>query len=515
MMQYDRFFPGLAGATALAILHVPAVHAADCGALAGVALPHVQIAAAEQIAAGAYKAPAATPMEPSLPASVYAGLPAFCKVTGTIRPTPDSDIRFEVWLPAAASWNGKFVGTGNGVWAGSVVQSSMVEPLSKGYATMATDDGHQGSPMDASFAAGHPEKLKDFGYRAVHETTVATKALIKAFYSKPASRSLFVSCSTGGRQGLMEAYRYPQDYDGISAMAPANPMVGLMVASLWTGYSVLKDDASRIPPPKWALVHQAVLQACDAQDGVKDGIVSHLGCGFDPQLLQCKAGDAPDCLTAPQVAAVRAIYEGAHNPRTGGLIYPGFERGSEGMLPILTMGPTPFPVAQSYFQALVFNDPKWDFRSFDYDRDVERSLKFGHDALDVPPTGLDAFVSGHRKLLLSHGMADGLIPTRSTVNFYTALTQHEGAAKSDNVRLFLAPGMGHCGGGDGPSVIDAIGAIDGWVQSGQAPERIVASNPQGQPARTRPLCPYPQEAVYAGHGSTDDARNFSCRLPKL
>ncbi len=498
----------------LAALHASAVRAADCGALANLDLPHVQIAAAQGVAAGAYKPPAAMGMEPGAPASVYAGLPAFCRVTGTIRPTSDSDIRFEVWLPDAASWNGKFVGTGNGVWAGSVVQASMIEPLMKGYATMATDDGHQGSPMDGSFAAGHPQKLIDFGYRAVHETTLATKALIAADYSRPASRSLFVSCSTGGRQGLMEAYRYPRDYDGISAMAPANPMVGLMVSSLWTGYVTMQDEASRVPPPKWALVHKAVLQACDAEDGVKDGIVSHLGCGFDPQVLLCKSGDGPDCLTAPQVAAVRAIYAGVHNPRTGALIYPGFERGSEGMLPILTMGRTPFPVAESYFRDLVFKNPKWDFKSFDYDQDVARSLAVGHDALDVPPTGLDAFLSGNRKLLLSHGMADGLIPTRSTVNFYAALTQHEGPEKSKNARLFLVPGMGHCGGGDGPSVIDMISAIDGWVQSGEAPGRIIASNPTGKVARSRPLCPYPQEAAYTGTGSTDEAKNFRCATPK-
>lgn len=500
----------LTGVAALAAFHTSLASAADCEQLQGLALAHVTIATAESIAAGAYKPVAGGGR--GAPAADYAHLPAFCRVAGTIRPTADSDIRFEVWLPASG-WNGKFVGTGNGVWAGSIVQSSMAEPLVKGYATMATDDGHQGSPMDGSFAAGHPQKLVDFGYRAVHETTVAAKALIAAFYNKAPARSLFVSCSTGGRQGLMEAYRYPKDYDGISAMAPANPMVGLMVASLWTGAATMKDPASRIPPQKFALVHKAVLQACDARDGVTDGIVSDLGCDFDPQVLQCKAADGPDCLTAPQVVALRAIYAGVHNPRTGALIYPGFEPGSEGMLPILTMGSEPFPVATSYFRDLVFQDPKWDFRTFDYDHDVERSLKVGHAALDVPPTGIDPFLASGRKLLLSHGMADGLIPTRSTVNFYTAMTQHAGAKLSANTRLFLVPGMGHCGGGDGPSVIDAISAIDGWVDTGHAPQRIIASNPPGATPRTRPLCPYPQQAVYTGHGSTDQEQNFNCKMP--
>jgi hypothetical protein len=511
MLRQNSIAAWLAGAAALAAFHAPKASAAPCAQLAELKLPHASITTAEEVAAGAFK-PAAAGGGPGAAPADYSHLPAFCRVAGTLSPTTDSDIRFEVWLPASG-WNGKFVGTGNGVWAGSIVISSMAEPLARGYATMATDDGHQGSPLDGSFAAGHPEKLIDFGYRAVHETTVAAKALITAFYAKAASRSLFVSCSTGGRQGLMEAYRYPKDYDGISAMAPANPMVGLMVASLWTGVATLKDPASHIPPQKFALVHKAVLQACDARDGVTDGIVSRLGCGFDPQVLLCKDSDAPDCLTAPQVAALRAIYGGVHNPRTGELIYPGFEPGSEGMLPILTMGPEPFPVATTFFRALVFQDPKWNFRNFDYDHDVERSLQAGHADLDVPPSGVEAFLADGRKLLLSHGMADGLIPTRSTVNFYTALTQHANARQLANTRLFLVPGMGHCGGGDGPSVIDTIGAIDGWVAGGHAPQQLLASNPPAAPARTRTLCPYPQQAVYSGKGSSDEAQNFSCKAP--
>ena len=512
MFRRNSIPAALAGAAAFFLFHAPVARAAQCAQLTDLKLPHATITSAESIAAGAFKPASGGGGGLGAPATDYGHLPAFCRVAGTLRPTADSDIRFEVWLPASG-WNGKFVGTGNGVWAGSIVLSSMAEPLAKGYATMATDDGHQGSPLDGSFAAGHPEKLVDFGYRAVHETTVAAKALIKAFYDKPASRSLFVSCSTGGRQGLMEAYRYPKDYDGISAMAPANPMVNLMVASLWTGVATLKDAASRIPPAKFALVHKAVLQACDARDGVTDGIVSRLGCDFDPQVLQCKADEGPDCLTAPQVAALRAIYAGVHNARTGELLYPGFERGSEGMLPILTMGPEPFPVATSFFRALVFQDPKWDFRNFDYDHDVERSLQLGHAALDVPPSGVEAYLAGGRKLLLSQGMADGLIPTRSTVNFYTALTQHAGAKELANTRLFLVPGMGHCGGGDGPSVIDTISSIDGWVASGHAPQRIIARNPPNAAPRTRPLCPYPQQAVYSGQGSTDEEQNFRCEVP--
>ena len=369
--------------------------------------------------------------------------------------------------------------------------------------------------MDGTFLSGHPEKLTDFGHRAVHETAVAAKATINAFYGNAPKRSLYVSCSTGGRIGLMEAYRYPEDYDGISAMAPANPMVPLMVSSLWTGAAVMKDPASSLPPAKFELVRKAALAACDANDGVQDGIITNPpACHFDPGVLQCKGGDAADCLTAAQVTALRAIYAGPKNPRTGKQIYPGFSVGSEGQLPVLTLGKEPFPVATSFFRGPVFNDPSWNFGSFDYDHDVERALAYAGDALDVPPTGLKPFFAGHRKLLLSHGWADGLIPSQSTIDFYQALVKSVGTQRArEDVRLFMLPGMGHCGGGSGPSVVDMLGTIDQWTQTGKAPEQLIASNPPNQPARSRPLCPYPKLAKYTGHGNTDQAENFNCANP--
>lgn len=495
-----------------ALLDVRTAPAANCEQLAALKLPHTEITLAERVAAGAFKVPAGA-SAPGMPPGDYSRLPPFCRVAGTSRPTADSDIRFEVWMPATG-WNGKFVGVGNGVWAGSITYVAMVEPLAKGYATAATDDGHQGNPLDASFAAGHPEKLVDFGHRAVHEVTVAAKAIVAAFYGKSPNRSLFVSCSTGGRQGLMEAYRYPGDYDGISSMAPANPMTNLMVGSLWTGYATLKNAESHIPPQKFAVVHEAAVAACDADDGVRDGIISApRKCHFDPAALACKNGDAPDCLTAPQLAALRAIYQGPRNARTGEPIYPGFEPGSEMMFPIQTAGPEPFGAATSYLKSLVFKDPNWDFKRFDYDKDVALAAKTASALLDVPPTGLDAFFNDGRKLLLSHGWADGLIPPMSTVNFYTALVKRLGPEKAAaNTRLFMIPGMGHCAGGDGPFLFDAITTLDEWVGSGSPPERIVVSNPPNAPVRTRPLCPWPQEAVYSGTGSTDDQKNFECAV---
>jgi feruloyl esterase len=487
--------------------------AASCASLAqSLHIPNVTITLAAEVPAGSFKLPGAG--GPGGPPMNFASLPPFCRVAGTSRPTTDSDIRFEVWMPLNG-WNGKFVGGGNGVWAGSIAFGDMVTPLSRGYAAAATDVGHQGSPLDGGFLTGHPEKLIDFGHRAVHETAVAAKATIAAFYGNAPKRSLYSSCSTGGRIGLMEAYRYPDDYDGISAMAPANQMVPLMMASLWTGYVTMKDPESSIPQPKLAMINKAVMEACDAKDAVKDGIVANPpACRFDPAKLKCKGADAADCLTAPQVAALRGIYAGAKNPRTGKPIYPGFSVGSEMQLPALTLGKEPFPVATTFFRGPVFNDAKWSFRSFDYDHDADRAMAYGHDALDVPATGLGRFFSGKHKLLLSHGWADGLIPAQSTVNFYEALVKNIGpASANDGVRLFMLPGMSHCGGGSGPSNVDMLGAIDSWVETGKPPERLVASNPANATARTRPLCAHPKLAKYSGTGSTDKESSFRCEAP--
>jgi hypothetical protein len=277
----------------------------------------------------------------------------------------------------------------------------------------------------------------------------------------------------------------------------------------------MKDEASRIPAPKFMAINQAVVAACDAGDGVKDGIISApRSCTFDPAVLQCKGSDTADCLTAPQVKALRAIYEGPKNPRTGQQIYAGFSPGSEAMFPIQASGAEPFPVATTFMKYLVFKDTSWDFRKFDYDKDVVRAMETASAILDVPPNGLDTFFAGGRKLVLSHGWADGLIPAENTVAFYNDLTKHLGAKKSaEGTRLFMIPGMGHCAGGPGPFMFNAISTVDQWVETGRAPERIVVSNPPNAPARTRPICPWPQQAVYSGSGSTDDEKNFKCASP--
>ncbi len=484
---------------------------ATCDSLASLTLPDGKITSASLVEAGQFTPPAGGLMMGGPGGlAVFKNAPAFCRVTATLTPTTDSDIKIEVWMPSE-KWNGKLVGIGNGVWAGSIMHSALAEPLSRGYATVATDTGHVGSGMDARFAVNHREKLIDFGYRAVHEMTLKAKAILEAYYGRKEHLSLWVSCSTGGRQGLMEAYRYPEDYDGISSMAPANPMVGLMIGSLWTGYAAMKDEAYRLP--NIMISNKAYIEQCDETDGLKDGIVSDPEqCSYDPGIIQCKEGDQNDCLTAKQVVALRDIYAGTKNPRTGELVFAGFPPGSEQQLMALTSGPEPFRVATSYFRDIVFENPQWDFRAYDYDKDLESSFKAGSDILDVPSNGFTRFFEGGGKLLLSHGWADGLIPAPNTVAFYKSMIANMDPEKAaESVRLFMLPCVGHCGGGEGPSMVDMLSVIDKWVSEGKAPESIIASRPPDQKTMTRPICPYPQIAKYKGTGDIDDAANFECK----
>ncbi|MCL2877942.1 MAG: tannase/feruloyl esterase family alpha/beta hydrolase [Acidobacteria bacterium] len=516
----------ISAAVAGCLIAVIPAAADSCDNLASLALPDGKTTSAAVVAAGAFAPPAEGGMLAGGTGgnSAFKSVPAFCRVTATLTPSADSDIKIEVWMPVE-KWNGKLVGTGNGVWAGNINYSALAEPLAGGYATAATDAGHVGNGMSGAFAAGHPEKLIDFGYRAVHEMTVKAKTFIEAFYGRKEQRSLWVSCSTGGRQGLMASYRYPDDFDGISSMAPANPMVGLMISTMWSNYAATKEADRKLSMPQLMAANRAYIAQCDEKDGVKDGIVSDPErCDFDPGSMVCKDGATSDCLTTAQAAALRDIYGSVKNARTGEKVYAGFEPGSEQQLMMLVTGDEPFPVATSYFRDLVFADQKWDFKTFDYDKDIEAARKYGSAVLDVPPDGPVKFLQGGGKLLLSHGWADGLIPARSIIDFYQSLTASlKSEQLKDSVQLFMMPGVGHCGGGDGPSVVDMLSEIDRWVETGKKPERIIASRadvpakpaaktaqPQTQPM-TRPLCPWPQVAVYKGSGSTDAAANFECR----
>ena len=442
------------------------------------------------------------------PNATIANLPAFCRVAATLKPTADSDIKTEFWLPMSG-WNRKLQSVGNGAWAGVIPYAAMAQAVTGGYATAATDTGHTGNT--ASFVPGHPERLVDYGYRAVHEMTVAVKAVIRAFYGSAPQYSYWNGCSTGGRQGLMEAQRYPADYDGIIAGAPVNARVHQMIWELWIAQAVHKDDASYIPPAKYKTINDAALAKCDADDGAKDGLLTSPDrCRFDPATLRCKAGDAVSCLAAPQVAAAKQIYTPAMNPRTGKEIFPALQPGSElgwGGL----AGPEPVREAVEFFQFVVANDPGWDFRTLDFDRDVALAEKAASQVIDATDPNLQPYFARGGKVLMYHGWNDQLVAPTNSVNYHQAVVN---ATKSpvDSIRLFMMPGMTHCRGGAGPDSFDRMGVIERWVEKGEAPKQIVAEHlTNGVVDRRRPLCPHPQVAVYTGKGSLDDAANFTCK----
>ena len=510
------------GAAVAALAGSPAA-AKECAELAGMAVTDGKVTAATLVEAGKFalpQAPGGPP--PGVLAQGFANLPAFCRVQATLTPTSDSDIKVEVWLPASG-WNGKFVGIGNGVWAGSLSLTQLGDPLSKGYAVATTDTGHTGNGLTAEWAVGHPEKLVDFGHRAVHGMTVAAKEAIRAFYGEGPRVSLWNSCSTGGRQGLMSAYRYPADYDAISAMAPANPMTELMTQSMWAGWQPNRSPGAKVSVSKLAAVHAAVVKKCDKLDGLEDGLVMHpTACEFDPATVQCTAGESDSCLTAEQVETVRAMHDGIRGPG-GNVVLGGWPWGSEMQLAALTQGPAPFPVALTYYSMLVFGDRQgWDWKTFDYIRDAQAGVAYGRDILDVPPTGLDAFFARGGKLLLSHGWNDGLIPATNSLQFYRNLYYDIPLQQAQQqLRYYIVPGMDHCSGGEGVSQFDTLGTIDDWATTGRAPHAIVASRPAqaggppGAPAAplSRPLCPYPLVAKYDGEGDTALASSFDCVAP--
>jgi feruloyl esterase len=488
----------------------PYASATTCENLASLPLPDATITSAQTVAAGAFSMPGGGFMpSPVSPKS----LPAFCRVAATLRPSKDSDIKIEVWLPSEG-WNGKFQGVGNGGWTGSITYPALMEALQKGYASASTDTGHAGNPLDGSFALGHPEKVTDFGYRAVHEMTLKAKAIVAAFYDKSAQYSYWNGCSSGGKQGLKEAQRYPNDYDGIIAGAPANYWTHLTAASVWVGAATHKDEASFIPPAKYRMMHAAAIQACDAVDGLKDGLIDDpRRCHFDPKVLECPGPDALTCLTTPQVEAAKKIYGPATNPRTKEAIFPGLEPGSELGWGLLAGGKEPSEIGMAEFRNIVYQDPKWDWRTFDFDKGVALAEKVDQNTITANDPNLKPFFSHGGKLLMYHGWTDPLIAPENSINYYTSVLENMGGASkaASSIRLFMVPGMDHCGGGEGPNSFDSVHVIEQWVEKGQPPTEIVASHlAAGQTDRTRPLCTYPQVARYKGSGSIDEAVNFVC-----
>ncbi len=502
--------------------------AATCESLAGTALPDTSITAAESVSAGTFQPPYG---------SAAGKLPAFCRVAGAIQPTSDSYIRFEVWLPAAG-WNGKFLGVGNGGFAGAIGFSSMAANLKRGYATAGTDTGHEAEAEDASWAYHHPEKVADFGYRALHLTARNAKSLIQAFYSRPAGHSYFDSCSDGGREALMEAQRFPEDFDGILAGAPANFWTHMLTAGLDIGKTIYSDPAGYISSIKFPAIAAAVLAACDAQDGVKDGIIGDPSrCRFDPATLLCKGRDSRNCLTAPQVASLKKLYAGGTNSR-GEAIFPGYTPGAEegrgGWIPwLIGNGPggsSSSVYMENYFRYMVFDDPTWNPLTAGVDAALRSADEKTARALNATRTDLHVFQARGGKLILYHGWNDPAIAPANTINYYNGVLRAMGRRTAEGfVRLYMVPGMQHCFGGPGATSFGQLGAttakgpehgiydaLEQWVEKGAAPAAIVATkyvddNPDKGPKMTRPLCPFPQIAVYAGAGDPNDAGSFQCK----
>jgi feruloyl esterase len=485
--------------------------AATCESLTGLSLPNTTITLAQTVSAGTFTPPGSTAGQPN---PSLADLPAFCRVAATLRPSSDSDIKIEVWLPTA-NWNGKYQAVGNGGWAGSILHAALGQALKRGYATSSTDTGHAGGT--AKEMLGQPEKLIDFSYRAIHEMTVKAKAITEAFYGTDPRLSYFVGCSAGGRQAMLEAQRFPGDFDGIIAGAPAidtTPMY--QAARMWFPHATLKDPASYIPPGKYPMIHQAVVNACDAIDGLTDGLIDDpRQCRFDPNVLLCTSGDSASCLTAPQVEAATKILTPVKHPRTGKELLPRLEPGTELGWGVQAGGPAPYNNVLERLKYIVFKDPNWDWRTFNLATDLAPLEKLDDPANATNPN-LTAFMSRGGKLLVYHGWADQQVAPMSTINYYGNVLETMGAAArtSEWFRVFMAPGMAHCRGGDGPNTFDALTALETWVEKGQAPAQIIASHSSaGKLNRTRPLCAYPMVARYDGTGSIDDAANFVCRMP--
>jgi len=471
----------------------------------------------------------------------FTNLPPYCEVYATIRPTADSQINVRVWMPTQR-YNGRYLGTGNGGYAGGFFFSELADGINRGFATANTDMGATGAAgVNADLMIGHPEKWKDFGWRATHLMTVFAKALIENFYGTAANRSYFAGCSTGGQQGLMGAQRFPEDYDGILAGAPAFNRTHLHTVLISQYRATHQTAASFIPPTKLDLINKAVLAQCTKLSGGAPNdpfLTDPRDCSFDPASLQCPAGDGLTCLNADQVAAMRVYYKGPTNLSTGALINPGNALGSETSNPsalgfVLNESSTE-PTFDSLFK-WVFGQ-NWQWQTFDFNKDMATVDQVLAADLNATNPDLRPFVQRGGKLILYHGFADPLIPSQSSINFYNAMMQSVTGTKSGHrkqppfARLFMAPGMWHCKDGPGPNSFggsiqqqapsydakyDLLTALTQWVEGGPAPASVIATKytgdvVQGGIEMQRPLCPYPQFPRYNGLGPSNMASSFTC-----
>ncbi len=502
-----------------------------CQDLSRVALPDAAILRAELVGQGSFVSPARNVLDSEN--HVFARMPTFCRVAMALHPTKTSDINVEVWMPASG-WNGKFQGQGNGGFGGSIDYLAMAIALTAGYATAATDTGHSGGDTDAGWAVGHPEKVIDYGYRAIHQMTIKAKQIVAVYYGRSVKESYFASCSNGGRQALMEAQRFPADYNGIIAGASANNWTRNFVSFAWNAVALTATSESVIPPDKLPAISESVLAVCDGQEGVKDGILSDpTGCHFDPDILLCKKAETDQCLTQPQVTALTKIYVGAHTS-DGRQIYPGFVPGGE-LGPggwnhwlLEKPGARQLEYATSFFKNLIFNNPNWDYRAIDFDRDTAIADAKMAAILNATEPNLDVFRKSGGKLILYHGWSDAAIAPQNTIDYYNSVVETMGPSAESFLRLYMVPGMQHCEGGPGADVFgqfhDATtdpgrsisAALARWYETGNPPGRITATKYENGSDRssrvvfTRPLCAYPTKPKYMGAGDMNDAESFSC-----
>lgn len=503
--------------------------AADCGSLKDLKLEDTAITVAQNVTAGV--------LEIDGTDAPLHDLPAFCRVAGVLRPTSDSEIRFEVWMPAQG-WNARLLGGGNGGFAGEIYYDQLAGYLKRGFAVAGTDAGHQAEGTDASWAFGHPEKVKDFGWRAIHFTAERAKQILAAYYGKKEDKAYFDACSDGGREALMEAQRFPEDYDGILAGAPANAWSTMLAAGAEALQSVIGDPKAYISDKKLSAIKKASLAACDRLDGVQDGIIGDPAqCHFDPEVLLCKSGDALDCLTQPQIDVVKTLYAGEKDAQ-GQTIFPGYTMGDETAWKEWIVGEDPgsslsSQFVQNYLRYIVTGDPKFNVLTANPDELLQKSRTVGAADLDSTNPDLSKFAARGGKLILYHGWNDPAISPWNTVAYYNSVEEKMGAEKVGSfARLYMIPGMEHCSGGPGASALGQFGmetakgpkhglfdALQDWVEKGSPDEGVVATKytrgKDGAPkaAMTRPLCAYPKVAKYKGAGDTNDAANFACVAP--
>ena len=533
MMSAVRATPAGVLMGAMILCHAQA-HAARCESLRSLELAQTTLTSVTRVAAGSF-APARTDAEPR-GAAAWQSLGAFCRVQGVIAPSTDSHIEFEVWLPAS-DWNGRYQGTGNGGLAGSINYRDMATALRAGLATSSTDTGHRGEATDGTWALHHPQRIIDYAYRAIHLTAEDAKAIVRAYYGRGPSHAYFSSCSNGGREALLEAQRFPRDYDGIIAGAPAIAIARTL--ALFHSNQLALQGTGYIPATKYAALEAAVLAACDSRDGTKDGIVDDpRRCTFDPEIMRCAGPETERCLTAPQIAALERIYAGPHT-RTGAQIYPGlFPGGESGPLGwgLWVSGPAPGKSLDAAFlteggPAAFFDEPGWSYASRAVDGDILHSRI--DRLLDADEANLTAFRARGGKLILYHGWSDPALPPLETVRYYERVRAKMGSERTRGfVRLYMVPGMQHCGGGPGTDDFGTLpagqanphtslsAALERWVEQGIAPGAIIArkralEHGTARTVRTRPLCPYPDVARYRGSGSLAAATNFTCSAEPL